>query len=281
MRHTYDVWMILVTGATGNIGSATVAALRALGAGVRAVSRSEREWPAGVEGFVGDLGEPSIAAAANGVEAAFLLAGYGGEAALLAALRAAGARRVVLLSSSSAPSGAVHNAVARYHILSEQAVAASGLRWTYLRPNSFYANALSWVPQLRAGDVVRGQFGDVPIAAVDPADVGAVAALTLTSDDHAGRAYRLSGPAALRPAEQVAILGAVLGRDLRWDGWTDEQARAELEAQMPREYVDAFFEFFVGGIVDETTVQPTVPELLGRPARSFGDWATANADAFR
>jgi uncharacterized protein YbjT (DUF2867 family) len=273
--------MILVTGATGNIGTATITALRETGAPVRAVSRSEQDWPAGVEGVVGDLGDPSIAAAAEGVEAAFLLAGYGGEAALLEALRATGARRVVLLSSSSAPSGAMHNAVARYHLLSEQAVARSGLGWTYLRPNSFYANALRWLPQLRAGDVVRGPFGSVPIAAVDPADVAAVAALALTTGDHAGQAYRLSGPQALRPAEQVEILGAAIGRDLRWEGWSDEQSRTELEAQMPAEYAAAFVEFFVDGIVDETTVQPTVPELLGRPAATFGSWAAANADAFR
>lgn len=273
--------MILVSGATGNIGAATVTALRELDAPVRAVSRSERGWPDGVEGWVGDLGDDSVAAAADGVEAAFLLAGYGGEAALLATLRNAGGRRVVLLSSSSAPSGAMDNAVARYHLLSERAVADSGLEWTYLRPNSFYANALRWLPQLQAGDVVRGQFGDVPIAAVDPADIGAVAALALTTDGHAGQAYRLSGPEALLPAEQVAILGAALGRDLSWEGWSDEQARTELEAQMPVEYVDAFFQFFRGGLADETTVQPAVPELLGRPARTFATWAAENADAFR
>jgi uncharacterized protein YbjT (DUF2867 family) len=273
--------MILVTGATGNIGAATVTALRALGAPVRAVSRSDRDWPDGVEGWVGDLGDDSVAAAADGVEAAFLLAGYGGEAALLAALRETGARRVVLLSSSSATSGAMDNTVARYHLLSERAVADSGPDWTYLRPNSFYANTLSWADQVRAGDVIRGQFGDVPVAAVDPADVGAVAALALSTDGHAGQAYRLSGPQALRPADQVAILGAALGRDLRWEGWSNEQARAELESRMPVEYVDAFFEFFVDGLVDETTVQPAVPDLLGRPARSFTTWAAENTAAFR
>jgi uncharacterized protein YbjT (DUF2867 family) len=273
--------MILVTGATGNIGAATVTALRNLDAPVRAVSRSDRDWPDGVEGWVGDLGQDSVAAAAAGVEAAFLLAGHGGEAALLAALRDAGARRVVLLSSSSAPSGALDNAVARYHLLSERAVAAAGPEWTFLRPNSFHANALRWLDQLGDGDVVRGPFGDVPVASVDPADIGAVAALALTADGHAGQAYRLSGPEALLPAEQVAILGAALGRDLRWEGWDDEQARVEMAAGMPAEYVDAFFQFFRGGLVDETTVQPAVPELLGRPARSFAAWAADNADAFR
>lgn len=272
--------MILVTGATGNVGSETVAALRALGAPVRAVSRTAREWPDGVEGHVGDLGDASVAAAAEGVEAAFLLAGYGGEAALLAALRAGGARRVVLLSSSSAPTGDMDNAVARYHLLSEQAIAASGLDWTALRPNSFHANALRWRPQLAEGDVVRGPFGAVPVAAVDPAYIGAVAALALTTDGHAGQAYRLSGPEALRPAEQVAVLGAALGRDLRWEGWTDAEARTELAAQMPAEYVDAFFSFFVDGTVDETTVQDTVPRLLGRPARSFADWVRDHAGEF-
>ena len=101
-----------------------------------------------------------------------------------------------------------------------------------LQPNSFMSNALQWVPQLASGDVVRGLFGSVPVAAVDPADVGAVAALALTEPGHAGQTYRLSGPESLLPEEQVGILGRVLDRDLRWEGWTDKQA-PELESQMP------------------------------------------------
>jgi uncharacterized protein YbjT (DUF2867 family) len=273
--------MILITGATGNIGGATLEALAAQGRPVRALSRSERTWPEGVEGVTGDLDDPeSLVRAADGVEAVFLLSGYAGTERLLEAVRAAGATRAVLLSSSSVPSGDETNAVAKYHIESERIVRDSGLEWTMLQPNSFMANALQWVPQLASGDVVRGPFGSVAVAAVDPADVGAVAALALTASGHAGQAYRLSGPEALRPEQQVAILGRVLGRDLRWEGWSDEQARAELESQMPTPYVDAFFAFFVDGVIDETTVQPTVPELLGRPARSFETWARAHAEAF-
>jgi uncharacterized protein YbjT (DUF2867 family) len=273
--------MILITGATGNIGGATLEALAAQGHPVRVLSRSERTWPEGVEGVTGDLEDPeSLVRAADGVEAVFLLSGYSGTERLLDALRAEGTTRAVLLSSSSAPSGDETNAVARYHIESERMVRDSGLEWTMLQPNSFMANALQWVPQLAAGDVVRGPFGSVPVAAVDPADVGAVAALALTEPGHAGKAYRLSGPEALLPAEQVAILGRVLGRDLRWEGWSDEQARTELESQMPTPYVDAFFAFFVGGLIDETTVQPTVPALLGRRARSFEAWAREQSGAF-
>jgi uncharacterized protein YbjT (DUF2867 family) len=273
--------MILITGATGNIGGATLEALVAQGHRVRAMSRSERSWPEGVEGVTGDLDDAeSLVRLSDGVEGVFLLSGYAGTERLLEALRAAGTKRAVLLSSSSAPSGDETNAVARYHIEAERTVRDSGLEWTMLQPNSFMSNALQWVPQLASGDVVRGPFGSVPVAAVDPADVGAVAALALTEPGHAGQAYRLSGPEALRPEQQVAILGRVLDRDLRWEGWSDEQARAELESQMPTPYVDAFFSFFVDGLIDETTVQPTVPELLGRPARSFEAWARAHAEAF-
>jgi uncharacterized protein YbjT (DUF2867 family) len=273
--------MILVTGATGNIGGATLAALVASGRPVRALSRSERSWPEGVEGVTGDLDDPdSLIRVADGVDAVFLLSGYAGTERLLAALAAAGAARAVLLSGSSAPSGDMGNAVARYQIESERIVQASGLEWTVLQPNSFMSNALEWVPQLAAGDVVRGPFGPVPIATIDPADIGAVAALALTQPGHAGRAYRLSGPESLLREEQVAILGRVLGRKLRWEGWSNEQARRELEAQMPKPYVDAFFAFFVEGLVDESTVLPTAAELLGRPLRTFEAWARANAAAF-
>jgi uncharacterized protein YbjT (DUF2867 family) len=187
---------------------------------------------------------------------------------------------VVLLSSSAAPGGDMDNAIARYHILSERAVRESGLPWTFLQPNSFMTNALRWLPQLREGDVVRAPFGDVPIATIDPADMAAVAVKGLTTSELEGRALRLSGPRALRPAEQLEILGAALGRDLRFEGQSNDEARAEMSAAMPSEYVDAFFSFFVDGTIDETTVLPTVREVLGREPRSFEQWAAENAGAF-
>ena len=172
------------------------------------------------------------------------------------------------------------NAVARYHILSEQAVRDSGIAWTFIQPNSFMTNTLRWLPQLRAGDTIRLPFANVPIATIDPADIAAVAAAALTTDRHEGHSYRVSGPESLLPAEQVAILAAVLGRDLRFEAQSDEEAHAEMSASMPAEYVDAFFSFFVDGNLDESTVLPTVEEVLGRPPRRFEDWAHEHADAF-
>jgi uncharacterized protein YbjT (DUF2867 family) len=277
--------MIFVTGATGNVGRELVRVLAEAGEPVRALIRREEDrakLPAGVQGHVGDLNDPNtLEDALDGVRAAHLLAGYDGLEELVAAMRDAGVARVTLQSSSGVPSGDMTNAVARYHILSEQAIRDSGLAWTFIQPNSFMTNALRWLPQLRAGDTIRLPFANVPIAVIDPADIAEVAAAALTTDRHEGHSYRVSGPESLLPAEQVAILANVLDRDLRFEAQSDEEARAEMSAIMPAEYVEAFFSFFVDGTIDESTVLPTVEEVLGRPPGTFEQWASTHADAFR
>ncbi|WP_439377915.1 NAD(P)H-binding protein [Amycolatopsis lexingtonensis] len=274
--------MFLVTGATGNVGSEVVAACKEAGEPVRAlVRRPDTALPDGVEAAVGDLNDPAgLGDALKGVEGIFLLPGYQDMPGMLARAREAGVRRIVLLSGGSAALEDLDNAVSRYMTLAERAVRASGLDWTFLRPRAFMANALRWLPQLRAGDTVRAQFPDVAAACVDPADIAAVAVKALKGG-HEGRIHELTGPVAMRPAEQVAVLAEVLGRELRFVGLTDDETRAELEASMPAPYVEAFWDFYVGGTLDEATVHPDVREITGRPARTFADWAAAHAGAFR
>lgn len=276
--------MFVVAGANGNIGSELVPQLLERGEEVRALVRDEAgaaRVPEDAEPVTGDLGDGStLRDAFAGAEGVFLLSGYD-DAGIVAELERAGVARVVLLSSSAAPTGRLENAVARYHIESERALEASAVAATFVRPNAFMSNALGWRDQLRAGDVVRDSFGDIPIATNDPADVAAVAAVALTTADHEGEALRVTGPEAITLDERVAILGDVLGRDLRFDGFTNEEAHEDMSASMPEPYVDAFFEFFVDGIVDETTVLPTVEEVTGRPPGTFRAWAEAHADAFR
>jgi uncharacterized protein YbjT (DUF2867 family) len=145
---------------------------------------------------------------------------------------------------------------------------------------SFFTNTLDWRPQLAAGDVVRAPFGDVRVAGVDPLDIGAVAAEVLVSGAYDGRALRLTGPEALTPADRVAVLARVLGRPLRFEGMTDDEARASMAETLPPEYVDAFMSFFADGRLDESPVLPTVRDVLGREPQSFSDWARANAAVF-
>lgn len=276
--------MYFVTGATGNAGGAVMRALLASGEQVRALVRTGRQstLPDGAEPVVGDLNRPdTFAEALTGASGAFLLSGYERMADLLAALHRAGVPRVVLLSSSAAPGGDLTNAVARYHIESERLVRDSGLSWTFLQPDTFMANVFRWLPQLRAGDVVRLPFAGVPVAAIAPEDLGAVAAVALTGDGHDGRSYRLSGPESLRPADQVAIVADAIGRQVRFEAQPDDEAHAEMSTTMPAEYVDAFFRFFVDGTLDESEVLPTVEQILERPPMTLAQWAEQHADTLR
>jgi uncharacterized protein YbjT (DUF2867 family) len=102
----------------------------------------------------------------------------------------------------------------------------------------------------------------------------------LVSNEHEGRIYELTGPESLLPADQIAVLATVLGRKLECVGLTDEETRAELEASMPREYVEAFVNFYVDGTLDESQVHPDVAEVTGRPAGSFEQWTKAHAGEF-
>jgi uncharacterized protein YbjT (DUF2867 family) len=276
--------MILVTGATGNVGAELVRALVDAGEEVRALIRSDggdSRLPTGVDGFVGDLNRPeTVVPGLEGVRAAHLLSGYADMPGLLAEIRRAGVERVTLQSSSAVPGGDMGNAVARYHILSEKAVRESGVAWTFLQPNSFMSNTLEWASQLRDGDVVRAPFPEVRVATIDPRDVAAVAAEALLSGEHDGRTYRLSGPESLLPADRLAILARVLGRDLRFEGQSNEEARREMSDRMPAEYVDAFFSFFVEGTLDESEVLSTVEQVIGRAPRTFEEWAHTHSEAF-
>ncbi|QKW38178.1 NAD(P)H-binding protein [Actinomadura sp. NAK00032] len=276
--------MIFVAGATGNVGSEVVRALAAAGAPVRALVRDPERarLPDGAEAVSGDLDRPgTLTGALKGVHAAFLLPGHADMPGLLTEVRRAGVEHVVLLSGGSAGSGDMTNAVTRYMAQSEAAVRESGVPWTFLRPSGFMSNALRWLPQIQAGDQIRVPFPTVAVACVDPFDLGAVAARALLGDGYRGEILWPTGPEALLPADQVAVLARVLGRDLRAVGLSDEEARAEMSAAMPAEYVDAFFDFYVDGSLDESIVRPTVQEVTGRAPRTFEQWANAHADGFR
>jgi uncharacterized protein YbjT (DUF2867 family) len=164
---------------------------------------------------------------------------------------------------------------------SESAVRESGLAWTILRPYEFMSNTLRWASQVRDGDSIRLPFADVPVAVIDPYDIAAVAAIALLDGNHDGQTCRLSGSESLLPGDRVGIVGEVLGRDLCFEGQSDDEARAEMAGTMPDGYVDAFFSFYVDGTLDESHPLSTVQDITGRPPRTFKQWATAHADLLR
>jgi uncharacterized protein YbjT (DUF2867 family) len=273
--------MIVVAGGTGNVGREAVRLLVGAGVEVRALTRDPAKVtvPMGATAVAGDLTDPAtLRPALAGATALFLLSGYSPD--IFTEASAAGVERVVLMSGGSAETGDRSNAVAKYMIETEEALRASGLGWTVVRPRMFMTNALQWVPQVHAG-VVRAPWPDAASAVVDPADIAAVAAKALVSAEHQGREYPVTGPVALRPGERVRILAEVLGREVRYEAQPDDEARAEMLTQMPAPYVDAFFSFYSDGKLDEATVFPTVLEVTGRPPRTFAEWAHANARRFQ
>jgi uncharacterized protein YbjT (DUF2867 family) len=274
--------MIVVAGAAGNVGREVVRQLVEAGEPVRALSRDPakaKAVPPGATVVAGDLTDPStLRPALTGATAMFLLSGYAPE--IFTEAREAGVQRVVLMSGGSAETGDRANAVARYMIDTEDALRASGLAWTMVRPRMFMTNALQWTAQIRDG-VVRAPWPDVPSAVVDPVDIAAVAVKALVSAEHEGREYPVTGPEALKPGDRVRILGEVLGREPRYEAQPDDEARAEMLTQMPVEYVDAFFSFYSDGKLDEATVFPTVEEVAGRPPRTFADWVRVNVGLFQ
>ena len=132
---------------------------------------------------------------------------------------------------------------------------------------------------IRRGGEVSIPMAHRRTASIDPADVASVAVLALTSDGHAGRAYELSGPEALTPAEELDILSQALGRPLRLNALSNEAARAGmLRYGMPDIVVDSILADARSEHGSE--VLPTVQALLGRPPRRFADWVVARRAEF-
>src|SRR5687768_14381132 len=135
--------MILITGATGNVGGELVTRLRAAGRDVRALVREPTAALGEVTQVRGDLGDPSsLGPALAGVRRVFLLGGYPDMPAVLARIREAGVEHVVLLSSRSVIAGRDDNAIVAMWRASEAAVRESGVPWTILRSSGFMSNVL-------------------------------------------------------------------------------------------------------------------------------------------
>jgi uncharacterized protein YbjT (DUF2867 family) len=146
----------------------------------------------------------------------------------------------------------------------------------------FAANALSWwAQQIRAGDVVRWPHLAAPTAPIDERDIAAVAVRALCEDAHAGAEYVLTGPQSLTQFEQVATIGRAIGRSLRLEEISPDEARRELLTIGPLPAVNMLLQAWAAAIGQPAHVTSTVAEIIGAPPKTFFDWATDNAAEFR
>jgi uncharacterized protein YbjT (DUF2867 family) len=282
--------MILVTGATGNIGRELTRELDAKGAKLRLLVRDPNRaagLPERAERAVGDLGEPTtLTPAFAGVDKLFLLTqGIGTDytAAAIAAAEAAGVRHIVHLSSFPVAFNPIP-AMGRWHHEREKIIRASGIPATFLRPGGFMTNALDWLPTIREENYVLDPVGPGRYAPIDPADIAAVAALALTEAGHQDNEYVLTGDEMLTVTEQVRIISETIGHDIevREAATPAEAVRFRFPNGAPQVLADAIAEGFTLMRTDTVGFRTdTVDRLLGRRPRTFAHWCARNADMFR
>ncbi|MGW7497404.1 NAD(P)H-binding protein [Streptomyces luteogriseus] len=281
--------MIVVTGATGNVGRSLVQALTGAGEKVTATSRrvADADLPGGVQARPADLTDAgSLRPVLDGADALFLQNG-GADAHLLDpgrildAARDGGVRRVVLLSSQGVvtrPESASHGGVGR---AIEDAVRRSGLDWVILRPGGFDSNAYAWAESVRTVRTVAAPFGDVGLPTVDPDDIAEVAAATLREDGHTGQVYELTGPALSTPRQRAGALAQALGEPVRFVEQTRDEALAQLLRFMPGPVAETTLDILGEPTPAERRISPDIERVLGRAPGTFADWAHRHVAAFR
>lgn len=273
---------ILVTGSTGTIGSPTVESLaRTPDVTVRAAvhARPAATQPDNVEAVEVDFDEPeTVRAAATGVDAVLLITPSVPNQVELAervvnAVTAAGVPRLVRLSAIGAD-WEDPPLFMREHTETEKHIIASGIPYTFLRPNSYMSNFVTFYAPDPEGNI-RLPWGDAGVSLIDPRDVADVAARLLTSAGHLRKAYTLTGPEAITAGQIASVISELTGRSIRYIDMPEEAMRQGMLAQgLPSMMADSVLDLLAANKAGRTgVVTDAVRELTGRSARSFREFA--------
>jgi uncharacterized protein YbjT (DUF2867 family) len=283
---------ILVTGATGTIGKATVNALFkrsgvTIRVGVRTAVKAEILEKRGAKPVDFEWGNTDkIAAAIKGVDKIFMLTPMSNAQVevgkqLIDAAKAAGVAHIVKLSAIGCEQEPGIQ-LGRWHRAIEKHLEASGLTYTFLRPNNFFENFVHYYPPAQDG-VLSLPFGEGKVSWIDGEDLGEAAAVALTQEGHANKTYTLTGSEALDLAEITAILSEVTGRSIRYVDVPESVARDGMrKSGAPEWMIDAMLELHA---IDKAGYAALITEdlkrLIGRAPKTFKEFAWANAEKFK
>jgi uncharacterized protein YbjT (DUF2867 family) len=272
--------MILITGATGRVGGATLKHLTNRGMRVRILLRNPEKAAAlaspGVEIVIGDLAQPrSLEAALKGITSALLVSPLEPhqvelQGNLIDAAQRAGRVHIVKISGlGTALDSAVRSG--RWHAQTEKHIEDSGLPFTHLRPPFFMQNILRFAPTIRASGEFVGALHQGKVAMIDVDDIAAVAATVLTTPGHTGKAYLLTGPEALSYQDVAAKLSQVLGRPVAYKDLPQEVLRDRLRASgLPEWHVEVQVDFSTAlGAGHASTITDTVEAVTGKPPKTL------------
>jgi uncharacterized protein YbjT (DUF2867 family) len=281
--------MILITGATGNIGTELAKNLVSKGTPIRVITRDEKKIAhlgPEVERVIGDRHEPSVVQEAlRDIEKVFVLPAlfdndHEADRLLTNEAQNAAVRQIVLISS-----GSVHlpeNGIGVLHRQKELIVEKSGIPWTFLRPGGFMSNAFQWIDTIKSQGKVFNPTGDGKFAPISPFDIAAVAALTLTSSGHEGKAYDLTGSELLSTHGQVRILSKAIGSPIECLDIPTEAAAERMKASgLPEILIQGLRDFWIRTRNGEASFYANeVERLTGRPAQTFETWCYEHRSAF-
>ena len=266
--------MILVTGASGTIGSELLRELVKRGESVRASVHVRALDIDGVETCSIDYDRPeTLPPALDGVEALFLLSQeVAHEKPMVDAAREAGVRRIVYISSFGADTDTF--IVGQLHREIERRIEDSGMTWTFLRPNYLMQNFITLMgDDIRNEDAFHDSIGDARVSRIDARDVSHVAARVLIESGHEHRAYDLSGPEAITHHHAAEVLSEALGRRIRYVELDDDSFRRRLVAQGVPEDFAGFVEDVNrrnrNGETHDDKVTGHVRTILGREPTPF------------
>ena len=280
--------MILLTGATGNIGKELLPLLMETGQPVRVLVRDERKvahLDAGIERAVGDLDSPeTLIPAMRKVDRIFLVTfETQQDINMIEAAKRAGVQHIVKLSTLEATAHKIK--VGKWHYEREELLRASGLGWTFLRPGMFMSNTIEWWAESIKGQGSVFFPGGIKgkVAPIDPRDVAAVAACALTQPGHSENAYEMTGSELFTIGEMVQVISKVLGKPIQYMDIPPLAAKLfMLKTGMDKTLVNALMEMLgslrkgEGAIVTDTAQQVT-----GRKPGTFEAWCRAHIEAFR
>ena len=223
----------------------------------------------------------TLETALQGCASAFFLGGAGPELAKTGASFAAAAKRAGVQHIVAVSSGTIEMtpkvALGNWHLAMEEAIAATGVATTFLRPDNFASNALRWAGTIRGKAMVFSAHADGQSVPIDPFDIAAVARVALTKPGHAGKIHVLSGPAAMTMREQVAAIAQEIGKPVNVVQVPAEKAReGMLQGGVPALMADAILELQGRPPRPTTTVQ----DVTGQAPRAFASWVRENRAAF-
>ena len=288
---------ILVTGASGNIGSEVVKQLLsdAPAVSIKAAVHSSQnvkkvKYDDRVKVIQIDYNEPeTVREALNGVDKLFLLTPDVPNAADLASnvvieARKAGIRHIVKQSVMGANLEADVGTM-RLHRQAEKIIEQSGIPFTFLRPNEFMQNFVNFhSPSIRGNNAFYVPLEDAKVSLVDVRDIAAVAVKSLTDEDrHKNKIYLITGPEALSYHQVAEILSNTTGRKINYVNISDEEARAAMKEIGMSDWlintVSELSDYFRKGKASE--ISPAVDEVTGNKPISFSQFANDYVDAFR